>query len=119
MKVYISGHRQSRNELKVLTHIKTIETTHPGSYLIRNVLDAFEMAGQNGCHQCLVYDPLGLTLSDLRRLCDGRIPGEMLKGIINYLLLALDFLHTEAQVVHTGIFYASCTLFHSANLNVE
>lgn len=104
LKVYISGHRQSQNELKALTYLKTIRTSHPGSQLIRTMLDAFEVAGEDGPHQCLIYEPLGLTLSDLRRLCDGNIPKEMLKGITNYLLLALDFLHSEAQVVHTGIF---------------
>ena len=83
------------------------------------MLDAFEITGESGPHQCLVYDPLGLTLSDVRRLCDGRIPGEMLKGIINYLLLALDFLHTEARVVHTGMLQSQHSVFHLTNLDFE
>lgn len=64
--------------------------------------DAFEVPGKEGPHQCLIYDPLGVTFSELRLLYDGKLPADMLKSVINYLLLALDFLHTEAGVVHTG-----------------
>ncbi|KAF2189938.1 kinase-like protein [Zopfia rhizophila CBS 207.26] len=103
LKIYISEHRQARNELNVFTHIRAIKTSHPGLKLIRTLRDAFELPGKLGAHQCLTHKPLGLTLSDLRKQCGGKLPGELLKPVINYLLLALDFLHTEARVVHTDI----------------
>lgn len=56
-----------------------------------------------GYHRCLIHDPLSLTLSDIRKLCGGKLPEEMLKTFVNYLLVALDFLHTEARVVHTDV----------------
>jgi serine/threonine-protein kinase SRPK3 len=43
-----------------------------------------------------------LTLGQLRKLADGELPLQILKPAINYLLLALDFLHTEGNVVHAG-----------------
>ena len=108
LKVYVSDHRQSRNEVKVFTHLKSLRTNHPGSELIRTVLDTFEVAKENSSHQCLIHKPLGLTLKELRMLSLGRLPEEMLKAIVNYLLLALDYLHTEARVVHTGTSYLTC-----------
>ena len=105
LKVYISDHRQSRTEVEVYTHLKSVKTSHPGSELIRTVLDTFEVVKESSSHQCLVHKPLGLTLKELRMLSSGRLPGEMLKAIVNYLLLALDYLHTKARVVHTGTSY--------------
>ena len=96
-------HRQSRNELDVLSHLARVGTRRSGSHLVRTVLNSFQVATEHHVHQCLILHPLDLTLSDLGRLYDGKVPEEIMKAISNYLLLALDFLHTEARVVHTGM----------------
>jgi hypothetical protein len=42
-------------------------------------------------------------LKDIREMSEGeKVSGQLLKPIIKYLLMALDFLHTEARVVHTA-----------------
>lgn len=64
---------------------------------------AFQVDGKKGPHQCLIHDPLGFTAAQVREMCGGKIPGDMLKAIVGDLLLALDFLHSEAGVVHTGM----------------
>lgn len=102
LKVYETGHRQALNEYRVLEHIESVKSSHPGSKLVRHALDEFELPGQRGPHKCLIYQPLGLTLGDIRHIAGGQIPGDILKSTAYGMLLALDFLHTEAKVVHTG-----------------
>lgn len=103
MKIFATEHRQARNESEVLGHLKRVQTDHSGANFIRSVRDTFEVVGINGPHRCLIHDPLSLTLSDVRKLYGGKLPEEMLKPFVNYLLVALDFFHTEARVVHIDI----------------
>lgn len=66
-------------------------------------LDTFEITTSEGCHHCLVHKPLGLRLLDLQNLFpSGKLPENILKLTLTHVLLALDFLHTIAQVIHTG-----------------
>ena len=102
LKVFVHDHRQAANEHKVLAHIKSIETNHAGELFVRTALDAFEVSGSHGIHQCLVHEPLALPLSEIRVMCEGKLPLQLLKPFLHSLFVALDFLHTEASVVHTG-----------------
>ncbi len=72
--------------------------------MVRLALDEFELPGKRGSHVCLIYQPLGLSLKDIRNIAGGRIPENILKSTAYGILLALDFLHAEAKVVHTGKF---------------
>lgn len=64
--------------------------------------ETFQVPGRKGPHQCLIHDPLGLTAFQLQKMSGGEVQGPMLKAMIGYLLHALDFLHSEAHVVHTS-----------------
>jgi serine/threonine-protein kinase SRPK3 len=103
LKVFVSKHRQAQNEEKIYKHLRSIKTSHLGEEGIRFLLDHFQLPGKLGLHECLVHKPLGLTLKDIREMSEGeKVSGELLKPIIECLLMALDFLHTEARVVHTA-----------------
>jgi serine/threonine-protein kinase SRPK3 len=103
LKVFVSKHRQAENEEKVYKHLRSVKTSHLGAKGIRALRDQFQLPGKYGPHECLVHEPLGLTLKDIREMSDGgKVHGGLLKPIIKYLLMALDFLHHEARVVHTG-----------------
>ena len=70
---------------------------------IRLLRDEFQLPGKNGPHECLIHEPLGLTVKEIRQMSEGeKVSVEILKPMINELLTTLDFLHTEARVVHTG-----------------
>lgn len=66
------------------------------------MLDTFELEGAQGPNVCIVHKPLSLSLRDIREMADGKVPAEILKPMIYGMLLGLDYLHSEAQVVHTG-----------------
>lgn len=103
LKVFVTSHRQALNEEKVYQHLSCIKTDNACADGIRSLLDSFKLPGESGNHQCLIHEPLGLTLRDIRELSDGeKVSDDLLKPFIRYLLGALDFLHTEAKVVHTG-----------------
>lgn len=103
LKAFVSGHRQAENEEKVYHHLKSIKTNHPGVAGIRSLQDSFQLPGKRGPHECLIHDALGLTLGEIREMSDGgKVSIDLLKPFTKCLLVALDFLHTEAHVVHTG-----------------
>ena len=90
-------------ELKVLRHFRTTKTKHPGSLLIRQMLDEFQVNSQNGTFHCFVHPPLAISLKAFRRLLPDRaLPVDLLKVVLKHLLISLDFLHTVAKVIHTG-----------------
>jgi serine/threonine-protein kinase SRPK3 len=90
-------------ELRALRHFRTMKTIHPGSSLIRQMLDEFEVNSKNGLFQCVVHPPLAISIKAFRRMLPDRaLPISLLKAVLKHLLLSLDFLHTEAKVIHTG-----------------
>ena len=95
-----------RRELAAYSHLDTITTSNPGALLVRELLDSFKATGPAGEHQCLVHEPLGMSMETLRQLSPGRkVPENLLKAFLNHLLQALDFLHTDAKMIHAGIMY--------------
>jgi len=103
MKVCEQDHQVVRRELAAYAHLDTITTSNPGALLVRELLDSFKATGPAGEYQCLVHEPLGMSMETLRRLCPGRkLPEDLLKAFLAHLLQALDFLHTDANMIHAG-----------------
>ena len=105
LKIYVTVHRQAQNEVRVLQHIQDVHSDdHPGSQMVRRKLDSFALPREIGPHTCIAHSPLSLTMRDIRNMAGGQIPSSILKPMMYGLLLALDYLHSEAHVVHTGTF---------------
>lgn len=93
-----------RRELAAYNHLSMVTTNNPGALLVRELLDSFKVMGPAGEHQCLVHEPLGMSMETLRQLSPGRkVPEPLLKAFLNHLLRALDFLHSDAKMIHAGI----------------
>lgn len=77
---------------------------HPGKAYIRTIQDSFSITSRAGNHhQCLVHEVLSNDILSLRYTRpDCKLPEVMLKQILIHLLLALDFLHSECHIIHTG-----------------
>lgn len=93
----------THRELKVYQHLARVESVHPGQSSIRELYDAFELDGSEGKHQCLVQQPMHMTLLEMMRLNPEPFNLPLLKMTLRRILSALDFLHTEAQVGRTGM----------------
>ena len=78
---------------------------HPGSLRVRNALARFDLTGPAGHHICIVQPPLWNSLNDVcETLIDGNVISvTVMKSITLQLLFALDYLHSERQLVHTGM----------------
>lgn len=91
-------------ELETYEHLRKLNSLHSGQAYIREVYDTFEINGPDGCHICLVHPPLHMTISALQRQGPRQRYNEvLLRETLVRLLRTLDFLHTVANVVHTGM----------------
>jgi hypothetical protein len=110
IKVYAANQGQAKQEVAAFKHIREVlnkksATGCGGARFIRLLHKSFELdhprSGKKNL--CLVYEPMGMSLADVRKVaCDGHVPLELLKPMLPYLLAALDFMHTKANMVHTG-----------------
>ncbi|KAH6716133.1 kinase-like domain-containing protein [Leptodontidium sp. MPI-SDFR-AT-0119] len=95
---------QLNHELSMYNRISGSSSKHPGRGAVRELLDSFNVAGPDGSHQCLVHPPLWESvLTFLHRNPVRRLPAPVLAFVLRRLFLALDFLHTECQIIHTDI----------------
>lgn len=102
MKIFTND-LQNREEIIVYKHLMTVRSKHPGRNYIRHALDAFTLQGPHGEHQCLVHEPmLENTQELLRRNPRHRFTEDLLRVFLQRLLSALDYLHTDAHLIHTG-----------------
>ncbi|KAG0645023.1 Serine threonine-kinase SRPK [Hyphodiscus hymeniophilus] len=91
------------HEITINEYLKSHSIEHPGKDMVRSVLDSFEIAGPNGNHKCMLYQPLGMSFTEfLRLLPQNRFAKDLVQKSIQLLLIALDYLHC-CHVVHTDI----------------
>ncbi|KAF7548878.1 hypothetical protein G7Z17_g6771 [Cylindrodendrum hubeiense] len=95
---------QLDHELIMYKRISASSAKHPGRGAVRELLDSFDVPGPDGSHRCLVHPPLWESvLTFLHRNPVRRLPVPVLAFVLRRLFLALDFLHTECQIIHTDI----------------
>lgn len=95
---------EGERELEAYKRLDAARSSHDGAMLVRTALDSFQIGTTRGFFQCLVHKPLGISLRDLRlRFATKVLPEKLLKLALLHLLLALDYLHTEAGMIHTGM----------------
>ncbi|KAH8927533.1 kinase-like protein [Atractiella rhizophila] len=91
-------------EVDALDHLKSQEWEHVGKQYVHIIDERFSLVSNDKVvHTCLVYEPLAVSLHDLRNRIQGKWPVQLLTSLVVYLLLGLDFLHSEAQLIHTDL----------------
>ncbi|KAE8350529.1 protein kinase [Aspergillus coremiiformis] len=106
LKMYERNSTHAKRETQIYNHIESLGSSHTGALLVRTLLESFHLNSPDGSHscQCLVHPPLAMSLFELRNRTKGKVfPEDLLKQTLIHILLALDFLHTEAHVIHTDI----------------
>ena len=94
---------QLDDEINIYKRIEASSNQHPGRTAVRSLLDHFDVEGPDGKHRCLVHPPLWESvLTFLHRNPVRRLPVPVVAFVLKRLFLALDFLHTECKIVHTG-----------------
>ncbi|KAH7364226.1 kinase domain-containing protein [Rhexocercosporidium sp. MPI-PUGE-AT-0058] len=91
-------------KLEVLKYLAAVKSEHSGKAYVRTMIDSFVVNSPVGEHHCLVHEPLPLNLLELQAILPRkRLSLDLLKQTLKQLLLALDYLHTDARVIHTDI----------------
>ncbi|KAL4809919.1 kinase-like protein [Aspergillus unguis] len=91
-------------ELETLRHITQANSQHEGWQFVRKLLDSFYVQGISGTHACLIFKPLRESLGKYCRRCQGGVmPPEIFKIILQEILQALDYLHSECHIIHTDL----------------
>ncbi|KAL4917872.1 kinase-like domain-containing protein [Aspergillus aurantiobrunneus] len=91
------------NEIEIYKRINR-HSKHPGRRAIRSLVDSFSINGPEDTHQCLVHPPLFESMWDfLHRNPVKRLPTVIVALTIRQLFLALVYLHTECQIIHTDL----------------
>jgi hypothetical protein len=94
----------AENEVEIEEHIAKTGLSHRAHSLLRTCQERFKVDGPHGKHICSVYPALGESmLSFQRRLVDEVTPYPLVKVYLMVLLEALECLHKECNVVHTGM----------------
>ena len=92
------------NEPQMYKRMERGPVNHPGRDAVRSLLDSFDIDGPEDKHRCLVHPPLWESVLDfLRRNPSRKLPAPILAYVLQRLFLALDYLHSECQIIHTGI----------------
>ncbi len=106
----------AKGELEIYEHLRKLDSLHTGQAWIRQVYETFEIHGPDGRHACLVHPPMHMTARALQRqIASARYNEKLLRETLIRLFRALDFLHSVANVVHTGKLgnsIPSCVFFH-------
>jgi serine/threonine-protein kinase SRPK3 len=110
------------NELEMYQRIAQGSKRHHGRQAIRSLLDSFDVKNSENKHRCLVHPPLRENLSTfLRRNPICRLPKPILAFVLYRLFLALDYLHRECEIIHTGLSILSSLPIstHLTDMNVK
>jgi serine/threonine-protein kinase SRPK3 len=93
-------------EFNIYKSLSAGNASHPGRRHVRTALDVFTIPRQGGDHKCLVQKPMWDSFKDLlNRNPDHRFSKELLRAGLSQVLLAMDYLHSECKLVHTGGFF--------------
>lgn len=103
LKVYTRD-EDNKEEFEIYKQLSKGDSSHPGYAHVRTALDIFTIHRSGGDHQCLVQKPMWESFSDLLyRNPAHRFTEELLRAGLIQVFLALDYLHTECKLVHTGM----------------
>lgn len=85
-------------------HLSRGDPYHIKKRYVKTALDSFTILRSDGQHRCLVHVPLWGSLRDLivRNPYRDRVTEEFLQVTLQRLIHALDYLHTDPKVIHTG-----------------
>jgi len=92
------------DEIKLLEKCVSANPENPGKEHIVQLVDWFKHHGPHGSHICMAFEVLGPNLLTLIRQNQHKgIQIGIVKRIAKQVLLGLDYLHTDARIIHTDL----------------
>ncbi|KAK5128888.1 hypothetical protein LTR85_000221 [Meristemomyces frigidus] len=104
VKVCIHESGITLREQEAYDHMAGMSTRNPGLFHLRQVKDDFDLTGPTGHeHHCFVFEPAACNIAQLTERIDGECNLGLVKWIVRSTLRALDFLHSDAHIIHTDV----------------
>ncbi len=105
--------RQNSTSLEYFRHLHRQNPSHVGYSHIVHLTDSFYIDGPHGKHLCIVTEMAICNLLSLAEECftGNRVPEYGAKLVMRDVLSALDYVHNECNIIHTGrssVFSLSC-----------
>jgi hypothetical protein len=101
LKICTAGQAPTQ-DIRISEYLEDFGSEHPSLGLLRLPLYNFELTSPAGSHQCLVFDLLGFTWTEVQNMYPEKVLSRnMLRGRLHMMLYGLDLMH-QAGVVHTG-----------------
>lgn len=106
--------------MELLDRFQDGDSSYPGFEYIRKPIDKFQLEDSAKKNTRIVYETLRETLLRFQnRMPRQRLPPPLFKGYLFILLQALDYLHTQCRLIHTGRFHSILCTKHFCFVNVE
>ncbi|KAL4782801.1 kinase-like domain-containing protein [Aspergillus varians] len=94
----------AQRETEIERHITEQDSEHRGRVIVRTCLENFELSSPEGKHVCLVYEAMREPLWIFQKRFTSRmLPLPIAKAYIYFILVGLDYLHSECKVVHADL----------------
>ena len=106
------------DEIELLKAVGKVKTNHTGRETIVRLLGSFSLTGENGSHLCLAMELLGPNLLKCLDTTSG-LHLSNVEVVMRQVLQGLDFLHTEAGIIHTDIKPENILLVDSGTRNLS
>lgn len=98
------------HEINVLSTIADGDPSN--SKFVVQLIDNFKHTGPNGQHHCMVLEFLGDSLLRLIKYSHYKgLPLNKVREICKYILIGLDYLHSELGIIHTDLKPENILLF--------
>lgn len=108
MKVLVGDLTDDRTGIDELGMLKTVHSRNPlssGYPHICHLLDNFVHHGPNGDHRCLILEAMPFNMLEIHnafRSASDAMPLFVIQRVAQQVLLALQYIHEECGLVHTG-----------------
>ncbi|KAI9676668.1 MAG: hypothetical protein M1829_002986 [Trizodia sp. TS-e1964] len=104
LKLCRSDAPQVKREIDAYRHLNTIKAKHTGASPVRTMLDSFDLLENQQIYPCIVHKPLGISLAKFwTKVKRNKLPENVLKLVLIHILIALDFLHAKANIIHADL----------------
>ncbi|CAG8109315.1 unnamed protein product [Penicillium salamii] len=94
-------------ELEAFDRIESVTSPHRGQEFVRQRITTMNICREEGdWHETILQAVVCNNLSDeflALKYGPERMPIQVIKSVVYQVLLALDFLHTQCRLVHTGV----------------
>ncbi|KAI7329332.1 hypothetical protein KC315_g6206 [Hortaea werneckii] len=104
LKICIHESGRPLREQHAYLQFSGLRTSNIGYWFTRLAKKRFEMTGPSGFpHACFVFTPAACTIEEILKYHDGPLNMDFVKSTLRCAIRALDFLHSDAHLVHTDV----------------